>query len=243
MTWNHLPHRKKPLNLCPQSKGSDFLSGYHSLWEAASCSMENYDYAVIRELVGAAFDSEDLIIFCSDRFSDVAELFTTGQTKRARVHLLIEHVKRHDLTEELLGSIRERMPYQYKKFEPDLKVFQLNSDRKPERKKEERRSESSGAALLTLLCFVAIAATVTVILFVFFPIRAKGENVWEQLVPAVACASVFCSVTLAKVYKSVAFKTVIILLVPLCMSFSIVSSAFILDISPLEIIRVGAVFL
>ncbi|MCP4345924.1 MAG: DUF1566 domain-containing protein [Desulfobacterales bacterium] len=115
-------------------------------------------------------------------------------------------------------------------------IFQLN----PDRKRKESRSDSSGYALLAFLCLVSIALAVTVILFVFFPIRVKGENVLEQAVPVVLCASVFCAVllTLAKVYKSVAFKTVIILLVPLCISFSVVSSAFILDISPLETIRV-----
>lgn len=114
-------------------------------------------------------------------------------------------------------------------------VFQLNLNRE----KKESRSESSSYALLTFLCLVAIALSVTVILFVFFPVKVKEENVWEQVVPAVLCTSVFCSVllSLAKAYKT-AFKTIIILLVPLCMSFSVVTSAFVLDVSPFEIIRV-----
>ncbi|MCP4345378.1 MAG: hypothetical protein GY795_07610 [Desulfobacterales bacterium] len=83
--------------------------------------MQNYNYAAIRKLVEAAFDDEDLQIFCHDHFSDVAEQFTTGQTKRARVQMLIDFVRRHGFTDRLLGEIRAANSYQYGKFEHGLK--------------------------------------------------------------------------------------------------------------------------
>ncbi|MCP4344678.1 MAG: TIR domain-containing protein [Desulfobacterales bacterium] len=83
--------------------------------------MQNYNYTAIRKLVEAAFDDEDLQIFCYDRFSNVAEQFTTGQTKRASVQMLIDHVRRHGLTDRLLGEIRAANSYQYGKFEQGLK--------------------------------------------------------------------------------------------------------------------------
>ncbi len=83
--------------------------------------MENYNYAVIRELVEAAFDDEGLAIFCYDNFNDVAEQFTAGQTRKARIQLLIDYVKRHGLTNRLLTGIQEANPYQYGNFESGLK--------------------------------------------------------------------------------------------------------------------------
>ncbi len=86
--------------------------------------MENYNYAVIRELVEIVFNDEDLKIFCYDHFSDVERRFTTGQTQRARVQLLIDHVRRHGFTNKLLSEIRKSNPYQYEKFESRLKDSQ-----------------------------------------------------------------------------------------------------------------------
>ncbi len=83
--------------------------------------MQNYNYAAIRKLVEAALDDEDLQIFCYDHFSNVAEQFTTGQTKRARVQMLIDYVRRHGLADRLLGEIRAENPYQYKIFENGLR--------------------------------------------------------------------------------------------------------------------------
>lgn len=95
--------------------------------------MQNYNYAVIRELVEAAFDDEDLIIFCSDHFSDVAEKrFAQGQAKQAKVHSLIDHVKRQGLTDKLLNEIRKANPYQYERFEQGIERFEhgIKEDKK-----------------------------------------------------------------------------------------------------------------
>ncbi|MCP4345374.1 MAG: ATP-binding protein [Desulfobacterales bacterium] len=83
--------------------------------------MQNYNYAVIRKLVEAAFNDEDLQIFCYDHFSSVAEQFTTGQTKRARDQMLIDYVGRHGLTDRLLDEIRAANPYQYEEFRYSLR--------------------------------------------------------------------------------------------------------------------------
>ncbi|MCP4104075.1 MAG: hypothetical protein GY749_00820, partial [Desulfobacteraceae bacterium] len=104
--------------------------------------MENY--AVIRELVGAAFDDEVLVIFCYDNFSDVAEQFTAGQTRKARIQLLIDYVKRKGLTDRLLTGVQKTNPYQYEKFESRLKSLgpgqvagqPSNADRTEQKKSE-----------------------------------------------------------------------------------------------------------
>ncbi len=82
--------------------------------------MKNYNYETIRELVGAVFNDEDLHIFCHDNFSDVKELFTTGQTQKARIQLLIDYVERKGHTDRLLSKIRKKNDYQYNKFESRL---------------------------------------------------------------------------------------------------------------------------
>ncbi len=83
--------------------------------------MQNYNYSGIRELVEAAFSDESLQIFCYDYFHDVTELFGTGQSKKACVHKLIEHVRCYGLTDKLLDGIQEENPHQYKKFKYILK--------------------------------------------------------------------------------------------------------------------------
>lgn len=83
--------------------------------------IHNYNYSEIRKLVEAAFSDEDLQIFCSDYFPDVAEQFTTGQTKRDRVQKLIDYIRRRGLTDKLLDGIREANIYQYERFDVNLK--------------------------------------------------------------------------------------------------------------------------
>ncbi len=92
----------------------------------------NYNYATIRKLVEAAFDDEDLQIFCDDHFSNVAEQFATGQTKKAKVQMLIDHARRHGHTDRLLSEIRVANPYQYEKFEHGLREDVLTAQKQHE---------------------------------------------------------------------------------------------------------------
>lgn len=82
-----------------------------------------YDLSVVRKLIAAALEDEDLNILCLDHFPAVYEQFTVGQTKGQRVQLLIDHARRNGLLDELLDKVRQANPYQYAEFEPRLEAI------------------------------------------------------------------------------------------------------------------------
>ena len=81
-----------------------------------------YNFAAIRELVDAAFGDEDLSEFCFDHFPRVYEQFTAGQTKGARVRMLVGYARRHGLVDQLLAEVERANPHKYAEFEPRLKA-------------------------------------------------------------------------------------------------------------------------
>lgn len=116
--------------------------------------MENYNYTAIRELVGAAFDDEELMILCYDHFRDVAELFTTGQTKRARIQFLIDYARRRGLTDKLLNGIREANPYQHERFESNLTGDAPSVTRSVEQKEAPPRTgDASGKSARVFISY------------------------------------------------------------------------------------------
>ena len=82
--------------------------------------MKTYNYATIRELINAAFDDDELQIFCHDHFQEVKNQFTTGQNKGHRVLLLSEYSKRYGQIEKLLDEIKKKNPYQYERYESNI---------------------------------------------------------------------------------------------------------------------------
>jgi len=76
----------------------------------------SYNLAAIRELVVAAFSSEELSTLCFDYYREVYEQFTTGQSKPDRVLRLVEHADRRLLLNDLLAHIRASNPNQYANF-------------------------------------------------------------------------------------------------------------------------------
>jgi len=103
-----------------------------------------YNFAAIRELVDTAFGDEELSTFCFDHFPSVYEQFTVGQTKGARVRMLVKHAQRQGLLDELLGWVREANPRRYSEFEPRLRTVL------PRRPPSTRRSAALALALLLL---------------------------------------------------------------------------------------------
>jgi CHAT domain-containing protein len=65
-----------------------------------------YNIPAIRKLLRAAFNDEDLSIFCYDYFEEVYQSFAIGMTSSWKGQLLIEHCERNDLFDLLLDRIR-----------------------------------------------------------------------------------------------------------------------------------------
>ena len=80
-----------------------------------------YNLAAIQQLVTAAFSDDELKSFCFARFSAVYQDFTAGQTQGQRVLLLAEYAKRQGQLDTLLDAVRQANPYQYERFEADLR--------------------------------------------------------------------------------------------------------------------------
>ena len=77
--------------------------------------------AVIRELLTAALNDDELTALCFDYFPAVHHEFASGMTTGQKIQRLIEYCQRHDLYDRLLAVVRERNPSQYQYFEPRLK--------------------------------------------------------------------------------------------------------------------------
>ena len=80
-----------------------------------------YNMAVIRKLLDASFTDEDLSNFCHDYFHEIYEQFTAGQTKSARVRLLIDYSDHRGRLDELLEKVKQENPYKFEEFESQLK--------------------------------------------------------------------------------------------------------------------------
>ncbi|MFN8458975.1 MAG: S24 family peptidase [Anaerolineae bacterium] len=83
-----------------------------------------YNTAAIRELLNSALSDEELMHFSYDYFHDVYATFSDGMSRSTKIHLLIEHCKRHECFDEILDHIKEDNPKQYYKF-----ARQIDSER------------------------------------------------------------------------------------------------------------------
>src|SRR5262245_42266915 len=82
--------------------------------------------AVVRELVEASLSADDLSTFCFDHFPAVYEQFTDGQTKGARVRLLVEYAGKQRQLPDLLARLRHANPAVYAEFAPRLAHVQAD---------------------------------------------------------------------------------------------------------------------
>jgi hypothetical protein len=82
----------------------------------------------IRQLIEAALEDDRLIDLCQNEFPAVYNQFTVGQTKSARIRLLVEYVDRQRLIPKLLITLQEANPKVYAEFEPGLLDNSLSSN-------------------------------------------------------------------------------------------------------------------
>jgi hypothetical protein len=69
--------------------------------------------SAIREWLLSAFNDEELVTFCFDRFQPVFNNFSAGMSKGQKIHLLIEYCQRHESLPELLAALERARPEQY----------------------------------------------------------------------------------------------------------------------------------
>jgi ATP-dependent Clp protease ATP-binding subunit ClpB len=84
-----------------------------------------YNLSTIRALVQEAFGDQDLYTFCAKHFEPVADEFTAGQLKSARVELLVKHAKRHREIGKLLAALKLANHNVYAEYEPVLNAVSL----------------------------------------------------------------------------------------------------------------------
>jgi hypothetical protein len=85
-------------------------------------SARDYDLAVIRRLLLAAFGAEDLKRFCQDRpaLDDVLPRFGPGQGLDDMVDEVIDYCDRQLLWDELLEGVKQENPRQFARYESEL---------------------------------------------------------------------------------------------------------------------------
>ncbi|MDQ5825424.1 MAG: effector-associated domain EAD1-containing protein [Chloroflexota bacterium] len=82
----------------------------------------SYDFGEIRKLIIAALGDEELLDLSHDKFMEVYEQFTAGQSKGDRARMLLDYARRNNRVEELLARIQEANPNKYAEFEPKLQT-------------------------------------------------------------------------------------------------------------------------
>ena len=80
-----------------------------------------WDTAVVRELLIAAFNDEELTTFCYDNFRPVYEEFTIGMSRMQKTQRLVETCDRRGEMEKLLAGVARANPYQYNQFKGHLR--------------------------------------------------------------------------------------------------------------------------
>ncbi|MCP4351888.1 MAG: hypothetical protein GY795_41020, partial [Desulfobacterales bacterium] len=93
--------------------------------------------------------------------------------------------------------------------------------------------------LIVVCTIAAVSIFLTIILFRSFPIETK-KLTYQQIIFTILIASIVCIafiLILTKVYKTISIKIFIIMIIPLYMTFSVVSACYLLDKSFFEIIK------
>jgi hypothetical protein len=72
--------------------------------------------AAIRKLISEALTDPELTTLCFDHFRPAFEDFSAGQTRTAKIQVLIEHCDRHNLFSQLLKEIQKLNPPRYREF-------------------------------------------------------------------------------------------------------------------------------
>jgi hypothetical protein len=87
-----------------------------------------YNTAVIRKLLSASFNDEELTTFCFDHFLPVYQNFADGLKLSIKIQLLLDHCLRYQQFENLLTLIRSINPAQYALFSDKITVIVSQAD-------------------------------------------------------------------------------------------------------------------
>ena len=81
----------------------------------------SWNTAVVRELLSAAFNDQEVTTLCFDHFRPVYEDFSSGMSKGDKVQRLLDYCERHDEVAQLVALVRDANPAQYARFAARLK--------------------------------------------------------------------------------------------------------------------------
>ena len=142
-----------------------------------------YDLATVRELLLAAFTSETLRRFCSDRsvFRPVVDEFARDHGRADMVDEVLEYCRTQLLWDELLAEVQQVNPRQYRLFEPQLCDLTDQASLHTERPIGHERAETR-----TPLDLSEIAAEAVAVLSAYLAQVDEGRNAkvaaepWEK---------------------------------------------------------------
>jgi hypothetical protein len=80
-----------------------------------------WDTSVIRALLTAALNDQEITTLCFDLFPPVYDDFSTEMSRGQKIHRLLDYCVRHSQIGKLLSLVRERNPTQYANFEGRLR--------------------------------------------------------------------------------------------------------------------------
>jgi hypothetical protein len=82
--------------------------------------LPSWNTAVLRDLLSAAFNDEELTTLCFDTFRPVYEDFATGMSKGQKIQRLLDYCTRQEQVDDLLAAVQRTNPAQYRRFEGSL---------------------------------------------------------------------------------------------------------------------------
>ena len=80
-----------------------------------------WNRSAIRQLLGDAFNDEELTTLCFDHFPTVYEAFGSGMSKGDKILRLLDYCVRREQVEQLLAAVQTANPAQYRRYEGSLR--------------------------------------------------------------------------------------------------------------------------
>ena len=80
-----------------------------------------WNRSAIRQLLGDAFNDEELTTLCFDHFPTVYEAFGSGMSKGDKILRLLDHCVRREQVAQLLAAVQTANPAQYRRYEGSLR--------------------------------------------------------------------------------------------------------------------------
>jgi hypothetical protein len=80
-----------------------------------------WNRSAIRQLLGDAFNDEELTTLCFDHFPAVYEAFGSGMSKDDKILRLLDYCVRREQVEALLAAVQTANPAQYRRYADRLR--------------------------------------------------------------------------------------------------------------------------